>query len=85
MNDSASQTADEESNRLAENIMHFARVLRAAGLPVGPGRALEGVRAVIAAGVGSRQDFYWTLFSVFVNRQDHRVHLHRTQPRHLSG
>ncbi len=73
MNDSASQTADEESNRLAENIMHFARVLRAAGLPVGPGRALEGVRAVIAAGVGSRQDFYWTLFSVFVNRQDHRV------------
>ncbi|MFP6698594.1 MAG: VWA domain-containing protein [Alphaproteobacteria bacterium] len=53
--------------------MHFARVLRAAGLPVGPGRALEGVRAVIAAGVGSRQDFYWTLFSVFVNRQDHRV------------
>ena len=72
MNDSASQTADEESNRLAENIMHFARVLRAAGLPVGPGRALEGVRAVIAAGVGSRQDFYWTLFSVFVNRQDHR-------------
>ena len=73
MNDSASQTADEESNRLAENIMHFARVLRAAGLPVGPGRALEGVRAVIATGVGSRQDFYWTLFSVFVNRQDHRV------------
>jgi len=73
LNDSASQTADEESNRLAENIMHFARVLRAAGLPVGPGRALEGVRAVIATGVGSRQDFYWTLFSVFVNRQDHRV------------
>jgi uncharacterized protein with von Willebrand factor type A (vWA) domain len=62
----------EESNRLAENIMHFARVLRAAGLPVGPGRALEGVRAVITAGVGSRKDFYWTLFSVFVNRQDHR-------------
>ena len=61
----------EDSNRLAENIMHFARVLRAAGLPVGPGRALEGVRAVIIAGVGSREDFYWTLFAVFVNRQDH--------------
>ena len=61
----------EDSNRLAENIMHFARVLRAAGLPVGPGRALEGVRAVVIAGVGSREDFYWTLFAVFVNRQDH--------------
>ena len=52
--------------------MHFARVLRAAGLPVGPGRALEGIRAVITAGVGNREDFYWTLFSVFVNRQDQR-------------
>ncbi|MDP6691045.1 MAG: VWA domain-containing protein [Alphaproteobacteria bacterium] len=62
----------EETNRLAENIMHFARVLRAAGLPVGPGKVLDGVRAVIAAGVGSREDFYWTLFAVFVSRQDHR-------------
>ena len=52
--------------------MHFARVLRAAGLPVGPGKVLDGVRAVITAGVGSREDFYWTLFAVFVNRQDHR-------------
>ena len=62
----------EETNRLAENIMHFARVLRAAGLPVGPGKVLDGVRAVVAAGVGSREDFYWTLFAVFVSRQDHR-------------
>ena len=71
--DSPSHTeAPDEGNRLAENIMHFARVLRAAGLPVGPGKVLDGVRAVIAAGVGSREDFYWTLFAVFVNRQDHR-------------
>ena len=28
----------DDSNRLAENIMHFARVLRAAGLPVRLGR-----------------------------------------------
>ena len=62
----------EGGNRLAENIMHFARVLRAAGLPVGPGKVLDAVRAVIAAGVGSRDDFYWTLFAVFVNRQDQR-------------
>lgn len=58
--------------RLAENIMHFARVLRAAGLPVGPGRVIDAVRAVEIAGVGRRADFYWTLFSVFVNRQDQR-------------
>ncbi len=64
--------SDDNGNRLADNIMHFARVLRAAGLPVGPGKVLDGVHAVIAAGVGNREDFYWTLFAVFVDRQDHR-------------
>ena len=32
--------------RLAENIMHFGRALRAAGLTVGPGRVLDAVRAI---------------------------------------
>ena len=58
--------------KLAENVMHFARVLRAAGLPVGPGRVLEAIRAVEIVGLDRREDFYWTLFSVFVNRQDQR-------------
>ncbi|MBL6953881.1 MAG: VWA domain-containing protein [Alphaproteobacteria bacterium] len=72
MTSPADSPAPDDGNRLAENIMHFARVLRAAGLPLGPGKVLDGVRAVIAAGVGSREDFYWTLFAVFVNRQDQR-------------
>jgi uncharacterized protein with von Willebrand factor type A (vWA) domain len=58
--------------RLAENIMHFARALRAAGLPVGPGKVLDAVRAVEAAGIARRDDFYWTLHAVFVNRRDQR-------------
>ena len=58
--------------RLAENIMHFARVLRAAGLPIGPGRVIDAVDAVLAVGLGNREDFYWTLHAVFVNRQDQR-------------
>ncbi len=64
--------APGEQGKIAENIMHFARVLRAAGLPVGPGRVLDAVRAVAIAGIGRRDDFYWTLFSVFVNRYDQR-------------
>ena len=44
--------------RLAENVMHFARVLRAAGLPIGPDRVLDAVRAVEVAGVERRDDFY---------------------------
>ena len=58
--------------RLFENIMHFARVLRGAGLPIGPGQVLDALAAVKAAGIGSRSDFYWTLHAVFVNRRDQR-------------
>ena len=61
-----------DTGRLPENIMHFARVLRAAGLPVGPGRVIVAVRAVEAAGIGSREDLYWTLHAVFVSRRDQR-------------
>jgi uncharacterized protein with von Willebrand factor type A (vWA) domain len=58
--------------RLAENIMHFARALRAAGLPIGPGRVLDAIEAVRTVGIGTREDFYWTLHAVFVNRRDQR-------------
>ena len=58
--------------RLYENVMHFARVLRAAGLPVGPGKVIDAVNAVRVVGLGNREDFYWTLHAVFVNRRDQR-------------
>src|SRR5215469_8707937 len=61
------------AGRLAENIVHFARALRAAGLPVGPGAVLDALAAVEAAGVGERQDFYWTLHAVFVKRHEHSI------------
>ncbi|MEM7044062.1 MAG: VWA domain-containing protein [Pseudomonadota bacterium] len=61
-----------EPGRFAANIMHFGRCLRAAGLPVGPGKVLEAIRAVEAVGIGGREDFYWTLHAVFVNRRDQR-------------
>jgi uncharacterized protein len=59
--------------RLAENIVYFARALRAAGIPVGPGAVLDALAAVRTAGVGTREDFYWTLHSVFVNRHEHTI------------
>ena len=58
--------------RFARNVMHFARALRAAGLPVGPGRVLDALAAVEAVGLASRRDLYWTLFAVFVHRRDQR-------------
>src|SRR5579862_9686934 len=66
-------THAEPSGRLAENIVYFARALRAAGIPVGPGAVLDGLEAVQAAGVGTREDFYWTLHAVFVKRHEHTV------------
>jgi uncharacterized protein with von Willebrand factor type A (vWA) domain len=57
--------------RLADNIAYFARALRSAGLPVGPGAVLDAIAAVEAAGIGTREDFYWTLHAVFVKRHEH--------------
>jgi uncharacterized protein with von Willebrand factor type A (vWA) domain len=62
-----------ENGRLAENILYFARALRAAGIPVGPGAVIDALEAVKAAGVGERQDFYWTLHAVFVKKHEHSV------------
>ncbi|MGP6085962.1 vWA domain-containing protein [Antarctobacter jejuensis] len=62
-----------ENPRLAQNIIHFARALRRAGLPVGPGRVIDAIRAVEAAGFTERMDFYWTLHACFVNRPEHRI------------
>jgi uncharacterized protein with von Willebrand factor type A (vWA) domain len=59
-------------SRLHENILLFARVLRRAGLPLGPGQVLEAVAAVKAAGISGREDFYWTLHAVFVTRREQR-------------
>ena len=58
--------------RLAANLMHFARTLRAAGLPVGSGAVLDALRAVETVGLARRDDFYWTLHAVFVRRADQR-------------
>src|SRR5262245_63691447 len=65
-------TPERRSGMLANNIVHFARTLRTAGLRVGPGQVLRAIEAVEAAGLHKRDDFYWTLHSVFVNRRDQR-------------
>jgi uncharacterized protein with von Willebrand factor type A (vWA) domain len=63
----------ETSGRLAENILYFARALRAAGMPVGPGAVLDALAALEVAHVGNRDDFYWTLHAVFVKRHEHTI------------
>jgi len=68
-----SNSRSEDEGRLAENIVYFARALRAAGLPVGPGAVLDALQAVNVARIGTKDDFYWTLHAVFVKRHEHSI------------
>jgi len=58
--------------RLAENVMHFARLLRAAGLRLGPDRVVDCVRALELADCNRRDDWYWTMSSVFLSKEEQR-------------
>ena len=58
---------------LAQNIVYFARALREAGVPLGPGAVLDALAAVEAAGFGDRGDFYATLHAVFVKKHEHSL------------
>ncbi|MFL2917033.1 MAG: vWA domain-containing protein [Thalassobaculaceae bacterium] len=58
--------------KLAQNIMNFGRILRAAGLPIGSGQIIEATEAVAEIGITDREIFYWTLHAVYVTRRDQR-------------
>lgn len=62
--------AEVSGGRIAENVLQFARLLRSAGLPVGPDRVVLATRAVLTAGVESPGILYATLHAVFVSRPD---------------
>lgn len=72
-NDEAMAGLPRSSGRLAQNILLFARALREAGLPVGPGGVLDALEAVEAAGIGDRADFYATLHAIFVKKHEHSI------------
>ena len=62
-----------ESPKFVNNIMHFGRALRAAGLPIGTGRLLDSVKAATHVGLGSREDLYWTLHGLFISRPEDQL------------
>ena len=55
---------------LGPNILHFARLLRAAGLPLGSGQILAAAEAVALAGVDDRTALRQALFATLVTRRD---------------
>jgi uncharacterized protein with von Willebrand factor type A (vWA) domain len=59
--------------QLADNVLHFARVLRGAGLPVGTDRVQLALQALAAGALQSRADFKAALAACLINRAEQRA------------
>jgi uncharacterized protein with von Willebrand factor type A (vWA) domain len=58
---------------IADNVIGFARALRAAGLPVGPGAVIDALNALQVIEIGKRADVFATLQAIFVKRHEHAL------------
>lgn len=58
---------------LAQNVVHFARILRRVGMPIGPAKVIDALYALQAVGVQRRDDFYYALSTVLVDRRDQQI------------
>jgi uncharacterized protein with von Willebrand factor type A (vWA) domain len=56
---------------LAANVMHFARLLRRAGLPVGPGEILAAAEALALVDISDRRIVHAALRTVMLRRHEH--------------
>ena len=61
------------TGNIADNVIGFARALRAAGLPVGPGSVIDAMNALQMIEIGNRADVYATLEAIFVKRHEHAL------------
>src|SRR5580698_3270555 len=61
------------TGQMADNVIGFARALRAAGIPVGPGAVIDALNALRVIDIGNRADVFTTLESIFVKRHEHAL------------
>jgi len=59
--------------RLGENVLHFARVLRAAGIPIGTDKVMDAVKVLPTAGLERRADCHATLSALFLTRHEQQA------------
>ncbi len=57
------------SSFLLKNLVLFSRLLRAAGLDVGPGQVIDFAAALEHIDIGNREDFYFAARALFVHRR----------------
>ncbi|MEQ9520520.1 MAG: VWA domain-containing protein [Parvibaculum sp.] len=65
-------TRSATKDNLANNVVHFARILRNAGLPISTASTIEALDAIQLAGLTSRADVYWALHTTLIKRREHR-------------
>lgn len=65
--------APEQTEQFADNIVGFARALRSAGMPVGPGAVIDAMSALQVIDIGHRADVFATLEAIFVKRHEHAL------------
>ena len=58
------------TGQIADNVVGFARALRAAGVPVGTGAVIDALNALQVIEIGDRADVS-TLEAIFVTRDEH--------------
>lgn len=58
---------------LADNIVHFSRILRDTGMAVGPDRVLAAIAAVEAVGIERREDVRAALSAVMLERHEQQT------------
>jgi uncharacterized protein len=63
---------DPAAEQLAERVVRFGRLVRGAGLSVGPAQMLVGLEALGAIQVTRREDVFWALHASWVRRPDDR-------------
>ncbi len=68
----ANQLNTGSGEKLSDNVLYFARVLRSAGIPIGSGRILDAIKAIDKIGLADKSIFYWALHSVLVHKNEHR-------------
>jgi uncharacterized protein with von Willebrand factor type A (vWA) domain len=66
----SAEAPDAVDGLLADNIVHFARALRIAGLKIGAGAAVDAISAVQAIGIGDREEFKAALRATLVSRRE---------------
>ena len=61
------------TGQMADNVIGFARALRVAGIPVGPGAIIDAMNALQLIDIGSRNEVFTALEAIFVKRHEHAL------------